>query len=328
MSLENPIEIVLIEVKKMKINKIIKEDLKINVHHVGGIGGCGPTDQFKLLGKHTLWTFYDADKTSLLEFDIKGKDYRLIHRAIGNKDGTSEFNLTENASASSLLKPAKSAKEYVIPNTTRTWGEDTQIVQTEKTTINKLDTLKQKGEIEQIDFLSVDAQGSDLDVIKGANNQIKDILGVICEVEFSQLYENQPLFFEVHKHMHDKNFRICRLYNQQHYGSKYYYETFQGHGFLVVGESLFLKNQNICNNLKDLPIDERTKQVIKGLKLAVIAFCFNQPDFAIQLLNKIEEQGISIKEIGEQCKNSYIRPMVRSMEISKTFTEVVNYKNK
>src|SRR5882672_3709781 len=87
------------------------EQLKIRVHHIGGIGGSGPVEALGQLG-HVEWVFYDAQAESLSSVRVPGNAYRLVQRAIGGTDSRAEFNITEWPSASSLLRPAPAADKY------------------------------------------------------------------------------------------------------------------------------------------------------------------------------------------------------------------------
>lgn len=48
------------------------------------------------------------------------------------------------------------------------------------------------------DFLSIDAQGSELDIIKGSGFILdENIIGIMSEEEFHRLYDAQPLFGDI-----------------------------------------------------------------------------------------------------------------------------------
>jgi FkbM family methyltransferase len=72
----------------------------------------------------------------------------------------------------------------------------------------RLDDIK---EISDIDFLKLDVQGAELDVINGASRLLKDTLVVHTEVEFIPLYRNQPLFGDVDVALRSHNFLIHKV---------------------------------------------------------------------------------------------------------------------
>ena len=68
--------------------------------------------------------------------------------------------------------------------------------ETEIDTIS-LDYFIDKHDVGNIDFIKIDVQGAELDIFKGGSKALKNVLKIVCEVEFVQHYENQPLFGDV-----------------------------------------------------------------------------------------------------------------------------------
>ena len=62
-----------------------------------------------------------------------------------------------------------------------------------------LDTFCRERGVEQVDIMKLDIQGSELMALKGAAGLLnkQDIRSIFCEIEFRQLYEGQPLFWEI-----------------------------------------------------------------------------------------------------------------------------------
>ena len=63
-------------------------------------------------------------------------------------------------------------------------------------------------EIERIDFLKMDIQGSELSALSNATNHLKSTLVVQAEVEFVELYKGQPLFSDVDKFLRSQGFQF------------------------------------------------------------------------------------------------------------------------
>jgi FkbM family methyltransferase len=60
-----------------------------------------------------------------------------------------------------------------------------------------LDGFVRNNDIGTVDFIKIDIQGAELEVFEGGIATLKDTLAIVCEVEFVQLYLNQPLFGDV-----------------------------------------------------------------------------------------------------------------------------------
>jgi FkbM family methyltransferase len=66
-------------------------------------------------------------------------------------------------------------------------------------------------ELKGTDFLKADVQGAELMVFEGAPRLLDDALVVHTEVEFVQLYKDQPLFADVDAHLRSKGFSLHLL---------------------------------------------------------------------------------------------------------------------
>ena len=74
----------------------------------------------------------------------------------------------------------------------------------------RLDDIEQ---IKTCDFIKLDVQGAELDVIKGGINTISEAIAIQCEVEFSEVYKNQPLFSDIDSVLRRQGFELIRFIN-------------------------------------------------------------------------------------------------------------------
>lgn len=284
-----------------------REDFIINIHHIGGVGDCGPVDVLVSFKDEAEWFLYDADNTSLNDLIVGEKNATLINKCIGGKDGKAKFYITKDPAASSLFKCANKAKNYIIVDDTMTWGERTEIVKEIEIEMTKLSTLIKNKVISGIDFLSVDAQAADLDIIKGCDEYQDDIVGILCEVEFERLYENQPLFFDVHKYLHDRNFRLACFYNPQLVRHSTYSKANKGKGFITVGEMVFLRNPDqYYKMLKSKK--KRDYAIAKLLKLAMISIAYAQIELSKEIVEEVSKY-VDLEKLGKDTGIRYVEAM-------------------
>ena len=74
-----------------------------------------------------------------------------------------------------------------------------------------LDNFISKNSIDNLDFIKIDTQGSELDIFNGGKNSLKNVVKIICEVEFVPIYEDQPLFGDVNKFLNENGFMFNKF---------------------------------------------------------------------------------------------------------------------
>lgn len=132
-----------------------------------------------------------------------GNNHTYFPIALYNKEGTIEINITRSPAASSIYLPNFSLMDR-FPN-----SDDLKTVKLIEVQCNTLDRILRLNNIQDVDFLKIDTQGSELQILQGASETLqKSIFGVDIEVEFSQLYENQPLFADVDIYLRDLGFSL------------------------------------------------------------------------------------------------------------------------
>src|SRR5207248_2510884 len=83
--------------------------------------------------------------------------------------------------------------------------------------VARLATWAHQAGVDRVDFIKLDTQGSELDILQGAGFLLDDCLGLQLEVMFSPLYEGQPLFADVDTYLRSRGFVLWRLDSLAHY---------------------------------------------------------------------------------------------------------------
>ena len=118
---------------------------------------------------------------------------------IGNGE-TATFYETNWAPTSSLYPPnSRLLKKFHNLN------EITTLVQKHRVKTHRLDDIP---EIFSADFIKMDVQGSELDVLKNGVNILNTSVIAQIEVEFVEMYKNQPLFADVDTFMRAHGFQF------------------------------------------------------------------------------------------------------------------------
>lgn len=124
-----------------------------------------------------------------------------------------------------------------------------------------------------IEFLELDTQGSELDILIGSSQLLANsILGLQVEVEFFPLYKDQPLFADVDNYLRPLGFR---LFDLSRYRLRRSYTRTRGQ--LIWGHAFYLKD---VHHIKE-------EQLSQFLTLAAIASYYGVEDYAIEVLETI-----------------------------------------
>lgn len=271
---------------------------KINIHHIGGIGECGPVEKLLPLNKILQWVVYDANQESL---DTVNNNYLRIPKCIGGVDGLAKFNVVKVPSASSLLKMANSAKDYCfLEDKMKRWRDSVELIKTEDMQLYTLDTLIKNNEIPIIDVLSIDVQGAEYEVMTGLSNW-DDVLMVITESEFAQIYEGQKLFGDQFNLLISKGFRLVDITNQQFWYTSQLNvgqtdKSLFGDGFLTVAETVYLKDY------KEILKGDKDKIINRLLKLLLISMTCYRMDYADEILRVLLDMGFKLDSLDDDVK--------------------------
>lgn len=146
-----------------------------------------------------------------------------------------------------------------------------------------LDSVCQTEGINEIDFLQIDVQGADLNVLEGASWILsRSILAVQTEVEFSHLYVNQPLFADVDIFLRGKDFTLFELGTARRVRSRAPVSSLRG-GQLLWGEAIYFRDLV----REDINLSLKTPEQI--LKLACIADMMHFFDYSFELLEYLTQ---------------------------------------
>lgn len=138
------------------------------------------------------------------------KQFQIFNVALGAKNSMATLNIMNSSSMNSILLPGKDMWGYVIDRREIEVKSLDSIFATEKISIRK-----------NRNFLKIDTQGYDFEVLKGANSLLKehDIDLVLCEVIVSEIYESEDYFHKLLVYMSDLNYLLFGFYEQHNNNS-------------------------------------------------------------------------------------------------------------
>ena len=206
------------KLSKHEVNKMLNGQ-ELQIVDIGARDfSLGELDGFRTLCDYIAFDA-DAKEAIKLRKNKRGKGFarfRVIPLYVGNKVGARDFHIYNSPALSSSLYPDKYyaeafaySSEHVIEKT----------VSVHESTLDKI-TLKYSL---NPDFIKLDTQGTELDILKNADNATKECMMIESEVEMIPFYEGQSLFHDVSSFLYKKGFQILylnRVFAQKKYSKK------------------------------------------------------------------------------------------------------------
>ncbi|HEY9644557.1 MAG TPA: FkbM family methyltransferase [Coleofasciculaceae cyanobacterium] len=234
---------------------------------------------WKILGSNLTIYGFDADADAcaaanqhLAEQPVPWTE-RHIPLALSDRIGESTLYVTRAPMCSSLYPPNEPYLER--------FADLIELVATDFTIAletTTLDNFCQQEGIATIDFLQIDVQGADLNVLKGANQMLQTVLAVQVEVEFSHLYQGQPLFADVDTFMRSQDFTLFDLTHSRQVRARSPIHTSHHPGQLLWGDAYYF-----CDLIRQ-PEMAHSQTPAQILKLACLADALEFSDYALELL--------------------------------------------
>ena len=172
-------------------------------------------EQFKFsFPESYIHAFEPFDESfSILKNRFQKTDKLFLNNiAVANRSSSNaNMYITQNKGSSSLLKPTKDANQFWEGNPLSTQKE----VKVETITI---DSYCQKHNIETIDILKIDVQGSELKVLQGAALMIQErrVKLIFTEISIAPNYKGQSEIDQVIKFLRENKYKIFNFFKMKH----------------------------------------------------------------------------------------------------------------
>lgn len=190
------------------LDHVAVADESFVIADIGARGGW--SKDFASLAQHARTRFIAAEPEAKEAARIAAAhpDAVVLPFALGEHDGTGTLKLTRELGCASMYEPNTSLLGlYPI----RSWFEVERRVEVE---VRRYDSLVDEFECPEIDFLKIDTQGYELEVLKGIGSHLTPVCCIELEAHVLPLYEGQALLTDICAFLFAYGFELITLRQQ------------------------------------------------------------------------------------------------------------------
>jgi FkbM family methyltransferase len=269
----------------------------ISLIDIGAEGGLEP--RWRDINEFLHYTGVEPDNRSskvLVKSGTPFRSFRIIPFALWSTSKELQLNLCRQPSASSVFEPNKDFLNR-FPRVERFDVE--KVIQIQAKKLNEI----LEG---NVDFLKIDTQGAELEIIKGAVDNLKNAIGLEVEVQFHKIYVGEPLFQDVSSYLESHNFEFIDFVHLKRWG-RY---KLDNRGQLVFADALFLRSPEYILQKGSIELSQ---------KYIAICLIYNRFDF----VNIILDSNVMNNNVSNKIKK-YIKILEFIQNITFLFTRGIS----
>jgi FkbM family methyltransferase len=255
-------------------------------YDIGAAGSIPEHWEKKIFRNKTIVYAFDENKGKNKNIPIKNFQIKFLNILLSKGNYKKKFYILNRDTGSSFYKISKKFKEYISNDY---HGLKKKISVKTKS----LNSLIVNNQIKLADFIKLDTQGSELEILQGYKRNLHSLIGIETEIEFEEIYEKQPTFSKIDNFLKKNHFELidirpARVFHSNSVTENYYYNKYGADNNynwlekLVACDGLYLKNTVWLK-----------KQNIKIIyKYFEILYIYNFFDRAFSLLDNFKKNKI------------------------------------
>lgn len=248
-------------------------------------------------GFESHWSFYgaqveligfepDAEECEKLNQQASVSRHRYFPVALHQDKGKRPFFVTVYPSSSGFYRPdAEFVKRFP-------WDDTLTVKYVVEIETTDLDSFLAEGDVSYVDFIKLDVEGAEFDVLKGAEKVLRSsVIGLSVEVEFVPVHESQPLFRDVDQYLNSLGFILYDLQLHRHSRRTLSVNPHSGtQGQVTWAQAVYLRDA-----VSEIELSSKLDDgwdTIRILKLASYMELLNLRDCAIELIQVACRRGV------------------------------------
>jgi FkbM family methyltransferase len=193
------------------------------IFDVGAHNGSSIDRFLKLFENPQIFAFEpNIELCTQIKAKFQDENIHISNKVLGKQKGNVEFNVHNSSTGSSSLLDFNPDISFASKRNLDTTNVDK--IQVEMTT---LDDEVNTRELEKIDYLKIDTQGTELEVLRGAEKllKLKKIDFIEFEVILTETYLNMPKWSETLNYLQNLDYHLIALSNDGRFFNLGPYDT-------------------------------------------------------------------------------------------------------
>ena len=217
--------------------------------------------------------------------DPRWNAFTVLPFAVGGVTGPQELHVPTDAEGASLLAHNADMVER--------FGSEHlhRAVRTVPVQTWTLNDLQQAGHIDRIDYMKVDVEGAELDILKSGTSLLDDCVALKVECSFLQQRIDQPLLWDVAQFLVGRGFEVLDLQGFHRWRRR----NLPPHPYRVRAVMPYSRGQVAQCDITLLRSFTQLRGQDQGMRLVILSAALGFFDYAITVLRKSPELGDAIK---------------------------------
>ena len=239
----------------------------------------------------------DQKESNLLKED--SKFFEVYNCGLAQNKTKLTLNLLNSRGCSSILLPNRKFLDMFPESKRFDVEEKVEIV------CDSLDNIQYTHNMKSVDFIKLDTQGTELDILKGAQKSLQACCGLQVEVEFQKMYQNQSLFDEVNKFIRESLGLEIQDLRKTYWKYKTQNKANNNKGRFIFGDALYFRCPSTLDQWIE-QIDEASREN-KMANIIFVGLIYGYPDYCFKVLETKAAQKYLRTEILNQITKLVIK---------------------
>ena len=272
---------------RLPIGRLI-DALSPNILDIGARGGAD--EDLLAIAWASRIVCFEPDKAEsdamARQGDARWRQFTVLPFAVGGVSGPQELHVPDDRRAASLLEHN--------PDMVERFGRENLHVPKETVAVQTrtLDALRKDGRINRVDYMKIDVEGAELDILKAGAALLQDCVALKVECSFLQQRLRQPLVWDVVPFLVAEGFEVVDLQDIHHWRRR----NLPSHPYRVRADMEYSRGQVAQCDIIFLRSAAHLQGTEQALRLVVLSAALGFFDYGVSVLRSTPEVAAHVRQ--------------------------------